>query len=41
VEDYDLESGEFLNLQEKIMVTEKIRKLTNEGLAAVRKIIIN
>lgn len=36
-EDEDGEESEKdqLNLQEKIQVTEKIRKLSNEGLAAV------
>jgi len=31
----DADIGEVLNLQEKIAITDKIRKLTNEGLAAV------
>ncbi len=33
--------GDSLNLQEKIAITDKIRKLTNEGLAAVSIIYIN
>ncbi len=37
VEDGD--SGDILSLQEKIGITDKIRKLTNEGLAALVRLI--
>jgi hypothetical protein len=30
-----------LNLQEKIQVTERIRKLSNEGLAAVKNKLLS
>jgi hypothetical protein len=34
--DGENEVSDTLSLQEKVMVTDRIRKLTNEGLAAVR-----
>jgi len=36
VSDNENENSDSLSLQEKVLVTDRIRKLSNEGLAAVK-----